>query len=577
MHPFRRKSGWVFLFLLGFTLSSFAQQALPSWDSRSRDAWWARNPTPAQWPQAATDLQAQLEAAYKKDGSYCYANSDFQAWLDHLEWIRLGIDCPALLNDPAHLQAFVALGKDETVSHLFVGKLSPRDNRKQALKILLQLEQAGADDLHDYAALGVAYSLVFDQPFPRNWPHRQVAQSAVPIGDVDPVKRFAFYVDADKNQKAELDLKQLSFENLKYLVDSEVTLDELTYAQKNRISSSHFADAYFSIVYDRSRYNADRQVYNWPFDRYTLADIEKNGGICIDQAYYAETLGKGRGIPTIRFDGLGVDAAHAWFGYLGHSGKWELDCGRYEDQSFPKGFAVDPQTWQPIDDATLTNLFKTGSALNSNYEPEMTALAWAELHVNGPLYRQILEEARKVMPEWVATWRLESAVLEKDDADPAAAKAFYQDWITQFQAYPDLKVEGQRRLLAVLKKANDPEADSLQQSIVLENRSGGFDLGIQSSAEILQEKLKAQDWDAARHEFEKSIRDYGEQGGFTLIDQIITPYVETCLRNNRADQADAALHFMQDRMTIDPTSQVGLYVAKLQEQVALQKKAQAGG
>ena len=248
--------------------------------------------------------------------------------------------------------------------------------------------------------------------FPQDWPHHQVKQSAVPIGDLDPVQRFAFYVQSNRDKKLDQDISLLSFENLKYLVDSEVKLSELAYAQKNRVSYSQFADAFFSINYDNSRVGNTNAIYDWPFDSYTLDDILTKGGICIDQAYYAEMIGKGRGIPTIRFVGFGLDGAHAWFGYLSNSGKWELDCGRYEEQDFPKGFAVDPQTWKPIDDATLQNLFKNG-AKNPNYQPAMTALAWAYLHTNDASYPHILDDAMSIMPEWSGTWRLKAELVEK--------------------------------------------------------------------------------------------------------------------------------------------------------------------
>ncbi len=196
----------------------------------------------------------------------------------------------------------------------------------------------------------------------------------MPIGDLDIVQRFNFYVQSNRNKKLDLDLTQLSFESLKFLVDSQVQLSELTWAQQqNQISYTTFADAFFAITYDTGRVSATNQAYVWTYPSYKLSDILKDGGICIDQAYFAETVGKGRGIPTIRFTGFGVDGAHAWFGYLANSGKWELDCGRYENQSFPKGFAVDPQSWQPIDDSVLQNLFKNGGK-NPDYDPTMTAL-----------------------------------------------------------------------------------------------------------------------------------------------------------------------------------------------------------
>jgi hypothetical protein len=563
----------AFLFLALPAVSCPAQEAaappLPSWSSNTEQAWWAKNPSPAQWPQAADALLAQLEANYKQNGVRSFSDPDFQGWLDQLEWIRLGLDSSDVSANAADLKTFSALGQDDAVSHLFVEKLDPLDNKKQALKNLLRLAQANTDDLHEYAALGVAYSLVFDQPFPADWPHAQVAHSAVPIGDLDIVKRFNFYVQSNRDKKTEMDLTQLSFENLKFLVDSEVSLSELAWAQQNRISASHFADAFFSIQYDNARIGNAASVYNWPYPTYFLADIKKDGGICIDQAYFAETLGKGQGIPTIRFTGYGIDGAHAWFGYLSSSGKWELDCGRYEEQNFPKGFAVDPQTWQRIDDSVLENLFKNG-AKNPSYQPAMTALAWAHLHANSASYAAILDDARSIMPEWSGTWRLQADLVEKS-GDLDKKKAFYQDWITQFGNYPEMKVEGQKRLYRDLRIANDPDADGLLKEIVMQNRSEGFDLGIEAGADGLNEKLKAQDWDGARLEYEQTIRDFGEEGGLTLYSKIVYPYITACLQSDKLDLAERGIEFTQDRMAMDAGSQVGQNFTDLKNQVAQQK------
>ena len=246
-----------------------------------------------------------------------------------------------------------------------------------------------------------------------------------------------------------------------------------------------------------------------------------------------------------------MDGAHAWFGYLSGSGKWELDCGRYETQDFPKGFAVDPQTWQPIDDSVLENLFKNG-AKNPNYQPAMTALAWAHLHEKDASYPQILDDARSIMPEWSGTWRLQAALVDKG-GDLDKTKGFYQDWITQFGNFPEMKVEGQKRLYLALKAADDPDADGLLKDIILQNRSEGFDLGIQVGAHEIEEKLKSEDWDGARLIFERTIRDFGQDGGLTLFSSVVYPYIKTCLQNDKLDLADQAITFTQDRMTIDPT------------------------
>ena len=572
------KKGFALLALMLCATAARADVPLPTWNDKAVKAWWTQNPAPDKWPAAVDQLRARLEANYKSNGASAFSDSDFQGWLEHLEWVRLGLDCPDVLDDPDNLKTFVALGNDPAVSHLFIRKLDPLNVKKQALLNLLRLAQANLDDLNNYAALGVAFSLVFDKPFPLDWPHHQVDPKAVPIGDLDVVQRFDFYVQSDRDKKLALDLTLPTFENLKFLVDSEVRLSELAYAQTNpnRISYSSFQDAFFSIKYDPSRAQGGNFVFNWRLPTYTLKDIETTGGICVDQAYYATILGKGLGIPILYFQGEGVDGGHAWFGYRSSRGAWELDCGRYASQNYPRGYALDPQTWRVIDDTQLNNFFKTGTA-NTNYPAAVTGLAWAGLHQNDPLCRQILDDTRSVMPELAKTWEIEVGVLKKTGASDDDEKTFYQNWITQFQSFPDMKVEGQRLLLALLKKTHDLGADNLQQDIVLENRSSDFDQGILGASGAITDKIKAGDWDGARLEYEKTIRDFADQGGGTLFYYVIMPYVETCLKNGHVDQADNGLRFVKDRMSVNSDSILAEEFAKLKSEVDEQKKSPADG
>ena len=542
---------------------------LPAWDDRALEAWWTQYPTPDTWPKAADALKAQLEAAYKSDGSRVFSDTDFQAGLDQLLWVELGISNADKIADPAHLKTFIALGQDPAVSHLFVEKLNPADAPDEALANILKLSEANSADLHEYAALGVAYALVWDVPFPQDWPHHQVARDAVPLGDLDIVQRFNYYVQANRNHKLLLDPTQLSFDNLKYLVDSETKLSEFDWAQKNPVSFSHFSDAYFSVQYATARISNTQNVYVWPGKSYALADIKDSGGICIDQAYFAVTLGKGLGIPTMMFTGYGMDGAHAWMGYLTNNGKWDLDVGRYETQDFPKGFAVDPQTWERIDDATLENLFKNG-ANNPSFQPEMTALSWAHLHEHEANYAQILDDAHTIMPEWSATWRLRAAQVDAG-TDLDAKKKFYNDWIEQFGTFPEMKVEGQKRLYNALAAAGDSDADGVLKDIILQNRTEGFDFGIEVSAKTVEDKLKAQDWDGARQSFERAVRDFGQQGGLTLYSKIVYPYIETCLKNDKVDLASRAVDTVQNYMTMDADSQVGEDFSTLKNEITSRK------
>jgi hypothetical protein len=136
-----------------------------------------------------------------------------------------------------------------------------------------------------------------------------------------------------------------------------------------------------------------------------------------------------------------------------------------------------------------------------------------------------------------------------------------------------MKVEGQKRLYLALKAADDPGADDLLKDIIIQNRTQGFDLGIQADTDAINVKLKAQDWDGARLVFEQAIRDFGQEGGLTLYNSIVRPYVTLCLDNNKIDLADRAIAFTQDRMAIDSSSQLGGYFSDLKNEVEARKLA----
>lgn len=526
----------------------------PTWSEDAEKAWWAAHPTLPQEANAANLLRQQLALDYQKNGSAAFAKPDFQNWLDLYEWIKLGVDSSKLLADPARFQTFVAAGQDTHVSHLLVEKMEPGDVRTAALAILLRLEQASAADLHEYAALGVAYALVFDEPFPEDWPHAQVPRSAVPIGDTDPVARFQFYVAANRAHKCELDLTQQIFENLKFLVDSKISFAELAYGQQETSAFSHFVDAFFSVNYDTQRVDGN-DVMVWPGPTYRLQDIKQLGGICIDQAYYAEMVGKARGIPTMMLTGLGDEGAHAWFGYLDHSGAWELDCGRY-DQNFAKGRTRDPQTWQELKDTDWEQFMKNG-VNDPSYPAAHTALAWARLLDAAPEARAVYDDARTIMPTLAETWRAEADYLDHTNASVDDDKAFYQAWIAQIAPYPDQKVEAQRRLVATLRKANDPSADSVEQDIILQNRTVGIDLAVDGTLEELDDHFKTGDYDGARLVFEQSVRDFGDTGGGTFFFRLFSPYIRNCWRHGQVEQAEKDIDFTDERTSLDQVGSDG--------------------
>src|SRR5690606_10512591 len=121
-------------------------------------------------------------------------------------------------------------------------------------------------------------------------------------------------------------IRRLAAAELKFVVDCSAPLTELTWAQRNVMAPL----PQLTTTYDAIRYRNDRLAagqFSWPARDYRLETILREGGICVDQAYYAVNAGKARGVPTLFFRGAGLDGRHAWFGYLTANG-WVLDAGR---------------------------------------------------------------------------------------------------------------------------------------------------------------------------------------------------------------------------------------------------------
>ena len=58
-------------------------------------------------------------------------------------------------------------------------------------------------------------------------------------------------------------------------------------------------------------------------------------------------------------------------------GRWETDCGRYENQNYPVGNAIDPQLWKMITDDELGSLARGEKNLSGFRGKAVDYFAWA--------------------------------------------------------------------------------------------------------------------------------------------------------------------------------------------------------
>jgi hypothetical protein len=244
----------------------------------------------------------------------------------------------------------------------FFSLLAPQDNLPAAFQILNALHRRDPVKFARYSSLALAIALVHDVPPPPHWPHGQVSATALPRKMNAPSEVFDWWIAEDVAGRTFHRLSRLQADELKFVVDAAAPLAELKWTQQVAdYPLSHLDRAYTMVRYRQDRIANNNPV--WPGATYKLHDILKAGGICVDQAYFATETGKARGVPTLFFTGAGDDGRHAWFGFLDTAQKWKFDVGRYAEQRFVTGHALDPQTWRRISDHELKFLAERFRAL----------------------------------------------------------------------------------------------------------------------------------------------------------------------------------------------------------------------
>ncbi len=447
-----------------------------------------------------------------------------------------------------------AMTGDETFLRAFLPNLSNRDYAPAALKILETIWLGEPKKWADYRTLAIAIALVRDQQPPAWWPHSQVQPADVPRNTTRPLDEFRFWIASNESQRLYNDLRQLDVEELKFVIDAPIAASELEWAQKNaRFPRADFGRAFSSIAYRSSRLEA--QAYTWNDGPYTLAAIHEHGGICVDQAYFAMLSGKARGLPTLYFTGQGTDGGHAWFGYLKSEGRWDMDCGRYENQNYAVGEALDPQDWLPINDHELAFLAqsfrRTPAYLASQNDLTMAGLFAAA----GDPRRELaaLDSAISVSPRNDLAWAAKGAFLDRTHAPSALRRAFHEDAIKQFSNNDDLKVSHQRALAALSRDNGDEaSAQALETKIISQNRRTRSDLSVNAAATRLAGLVDAKKYDDAFREYRNLLSRLGRTSGGNFFYEIVVPFTHALARSGDISSARRAVDAA--RTTLRPES-----------------------
>ncbi|NLF18585.1 MAG: hypothetical protein GX595_15235 [Lentisphaerae bacterium] len=396
------------------------------------------------------------------------------------------------------------------------------------VEALFDHDPAGRDE---YRRLILALALVWDQP--RRPLHPQMGGPPPRLDD--PITaRYDDARDLFARRRSGLPYRRLSVTALTQVVDTPVPLSELRWV-RDEVRPGRWDRNFFDIRYDEAR--LQRAAYQWPHGAYTLAAIREQGGICVDQAYFAVLAARAWGVPALLFVGEGRRGPHAWFGYMKTPENWEMDVGRYAYDKYAVGVATNPQTNQPLTDHEVG--FLCDRALHDEAYSAVARLGRLAMVLQqlgfDTAAERLAERCLASSPRYELPWRVlarrhETAADWRGLADLLARQA------TAFRSYPDIvagigarqaealrrlgDAEGAERVLRRNVRTLDRDRDDLARALVSEQVRAAYDRG---------------DFRKAREHLEALLRDQRREG--QKLAGLLAAYLDLTSETKQTDEA----------------------------------------
>jgi hypothetical protein len=458
-----------------------------------------------------------------------------------------------------------AIMSDPDILRSFLSTWDSRDFAPLVLKNLSSIHEAHPSKWREYADLAIAIAVVNDSALPPHWPHQQVRRDLVPRDIPSPAEQFCRWVDANERGRLLLDLRRFTADQLTFVVDAFLPPSETAWAQQNiSLHVGVFARAFRSIRYREDRIKQGR--FFWTQSPYTFAAIRKNGGICIDQAYFAAYTGKALGLPTVLFNGQGSNGGHAWFGYMGAPNKWELDCGRDPVQNLVTGIAFDPRTWEPVSDHDLRQLaarFRSTPAFLASTND----LAMARIFLkSGDTARAAaaLQNATRTCPQNPEAWLRWTEFLETSGAPLERRIRIHEQAAKALSRNPDSKVVHQKAVATLLRQSgNSAQATAAEQRILSQNLGKRADLSCEAAASRVREALATEGIDQAATVFHAQLRAIGKTGGGNFVKEVGIPFVSALIEKGQKSRALRTVDIMRQQFAPQTGSPLDLVLKEM--------------
>ena len=335
---------------------------------------------------------------------------------------------------------------------LRAGKDRASDDIVGAYAVLDKLIDAGGSTKAGVAAteafpeLAAALCAVYDRP-----PRSSVESRATP-GEL-----FRYYVAKDR--QLVFAASNLPATLLVHLVDTRSSVGELEWAFKQVRGDRQVGRHYRDIEYDTEFYKQGKtkRLEGKP---YTLQNIRQWGGVCVEQAYYAEHLGKAIGVPTASITGRSSGVGHAWVGYMISSSRnlsFEFREGKYDEFKGVQGRIEDPQGGPAMTEGEISMKAELAEGGILKARRSLSLLDAAEVMTNGnwnDLSKDtisLLEQSVNAAPFQPDAWRRVSELGRSKRLDIVQIKRWTES-VAKFcgNQYPDFAMDIMEPLIANL-------------------------------------------------------------------------------------------------------------------------------
>jgi len=334
--------------------------------------------------------------------------------------------------------------------------LYPRYN-VNVVKSLQQLRERSADEVDSHPHLALAFAFVCGSSGGKAAREPLMGYLSKERDVPSMADSFDYYIKHERRMK--FSLKKTPWPLLAYVVDNDTPIVEREWALRKyyKIRASNFVQIYYDVPYDYSKVNGPGRMGDKPW---TLMNILKYGGVCVDRSYYASRVLKSIGVASMYDCGEGSRGGHAWAAWIIRRGS-DLDMafgGRFTYDRYYTGEIYCPLTRRKILDRDMQLM---AAAVRRSYSGYLEAL------IGCYAYEMLDHEGRKKAPELLKgavrrnelcarPWRVLAQACVDGTLPRKDGESMYTFMLKKFGDYPDLTHEVLGKIMSVRLDIKDP-------------------------------------------------------------------------------------------------------------------------